>query len=339
MQLNLASPRQAMILPTTLPTAGRLAACLALLTVCAPAEDVPLYKGTSVRLASQEQTTELLAARDEFALRLSRFDRQSRMQTNEEVTLDDWLKFNATHARSWSEAEAARVKAAVEELRPRLEPFSLPLPEIILLARTSGREEGNAAYTRGSTIFLPDRVMAYPRADLQKLLVHELFHVLSRHDPTLRQKLYAIVGFHPCDPIKLPPSWEDRRITNPDAPLVDCYMELSIDGRQITAAPLLYASVARYDPKSGGSFFQYLTFRMLILSRDGPRWTASVKEDRPVVFDPRQVEAFYEKVGRNTSYIVHPDEILADNFALLVQGQKEVPTPRILDEMRKLLEK
>ena len=34
---------------------------------------------------------------------------------------------------------------------------------------------------------------------------------------------------------------------------------------------------------------------------------------------------------------IHPDEILADNFVRLVMGDKDVPTPRIIDEMRKLL--
>jgi hypothetical protein len=44
-----------------------------------------------------------------------------------------------------------------------------------------------------------------------------------------------------------------------------------------------------------------------------------------------------EQVGRNTQYIIHPEEILADNFALLVLGESKIPTPEILQKMREVL--
>jgi hypothetical protein len=53
--------------------------------------------------------------------------------------------------------------------------------------------------------------------------------------------------------------------------------------------------------------------------------------------DPKGVESYHEQIGRNTNYIIHPEEVLADNFMMLVQGNRDVPTPRILDEMRKAL--
>ncbi|MCY2928704.1 MAG: hypothetical protein NTV86_04265 [Planctomycetota bacterium] len=50
--------------------------------------------------------------------------------------------------------------------------------------------------------------------------------------------------------------------------------------------------------------------------------------------------AYLAKVGANTSYIIHPDETLADNFALLLLGRSQtsgVPTPRLLAAMHRLL--
>jgi len=44
-------------------------------------------------------------------------------------------------------------------------------------------------------------------------------------------------------------------------------------------------------------------------------------------------------VGRNTGYIIHPDEILADNFVLLVNQSKNVRSPEILEKMRAVLAK
>ena len=33
---------------------------------------------------------------------------------------------------------------------------------------------------------------------------------------------------------------------------------------------------------------------------------------------PEKEPAFLDKIGKNTNYIIHPDEILADNFVRLV---------------------
>ena len=43
----------------------------------------------------------------------------------------------------------------------------------------------------------------------------------------------------------------------------------------------------------------------------------------------RLENGFYEKVGKNTQYIIHPEEILADNFALVISGETEFATPEI----------
>ena len=55
-----------------------------------------------------------------------------------------------------------------------------------------------------------------------------------------------------------------------------------------------------------------------------------------------KVAANYDRVvdlqiGRNTRYIIHPEEILADNFVLLVRGERKVRTPRIIDDLQRVL--
>ena len=44
-----------------------------------------------------------------------------------------------------------------------------------------------------------------------------------------------------------------------------------------------------------------------------------------------------EQVGKNTDYIIHPEEILAENFALLVLNETKVASPEILQKMREVL--
>ena len=53
----------------------------------------------------------------------------------------------------------------------------------------------------------------------------------------------------------------------------------------------------------------------------------------------RQAAGFSQQIGGNTGYIIHPDEILADNFTLLVLGRTNVPSPRILKEMENVFQR
>ena len=130
-----------------------------------------------------------------------------------------------------------------------------------------------AAYTRGSSIVLPTKVMKYESASLDRLLAHELFHLLSRHDGAVRSRLYAIIGFELCEPIELPPSLAPRRITNPDAPLIDCTIGLTAaNGKAIIGAPVLYSQSKEYDAAAGKSLFQSLVFRLLVVERRGGRF-------------------------------------------------------------------
>ena len=58
---------------------------------------------------------------------------------------------------------------------------------------------------------------------------------------------------------------------------------------------------------------------------------------QPRLVEVKQVTGFYEQVGRNTQYIIHPEEILADNFADLVLQDRPVPSPEILKKMQDVL--
>jgi hypothetical protein len=255
------------------------------------------------------------------------------------VTLADWQKSVAREVLPWQQEEIERLTASLGRLRERLAKFRLPLPKTVLLIRTTGKEEADAAYTRANAIVLPDKMVNKQPDDLDSLLLHELFHVLSRNDKALRRELYKIIGFHVCDPIELPPSLADRKLTNPDAPAIDCYIELTVDGKPLTAAPFLYASAKEYDPQQGGSLFRYLTFRLLVVEQHDGQWRAVFHGDQPIVIDPRKLPAYFDQIGKNTGYIIHPDEILADNFVHLVLGHDKLPTPRILDSMTRLLAK
>ena len=184
---------------------------------------------------------------------------------------------------------------------------------------------------------LPRNMAQRAEKSLERILTHELFHILSSHNPELRKRLYAIVGFSPCTEIRLPASLRARKITNPDAPVCEHYMEVQHGGSTVKVAPILFSSRERYDVSRGGSLFQYLTFRLMVVEQDDDKWMPVQENGQPVLLEAGDVPAFSEKIGRNTSYIIHPEEVLAENFVLLVNNKTDVPTPRIVAEMRNVL--
>jgi len=51
---------------------------------------------------------------------------------------------------------------------------------------------------------------------------------------------------------------------------------------------------------------------------------------------PEVVPEYLLRLGGNTGYIIHPEETMADNFALLVIG-RPVPNPGLLQSIERVL--
>lgn len=321
-----------------------LAGVLLLLSLQAPTawcdEAVPLrVAGIDFVFATPEQGRAILTARDEYVQRLSPFDRQSRLQRNEAVDEATYLEFIRGEVRPWESEAQQRVSVALRSLGDSLSRLSLPsIPEIQLI-HTTGREESGAAYTRGTAIILPRNRLAVAVADeeLQRLVAHELFHVISRRDRQLRDQLYAVIGFQPSNEIQLPAALADRRITNPDAPVIEHVLNLKLDDTSaVFVAPVLFAD-AGYDPNTRASMFDYLSFQLLQVERDeGENFVAATHAGQPLFHSPTQPD-FVRRIGRNTTYIIHPEEILADNFAMMVTGKSSVPDPWVIEGIRAAL--
>src|SRR5690606_26030992 len=92
----------------------------------------------------------------------------------------------------------------------------------------------------------------------------------------------------------------------------------------------------RYEPASDMQFFDYVTLSMLLVDRSDSSGPARPIEDDdgPVLVPIPEAGGFFEHVGRKTVYIIHPEEILASNFVLLVMGRNRVPSPDVLERMR-----
>jgi hypothetical protein len=318
---------------------------LLLVAFCVPsasgaAADVRLDDRTDVAFATVEQAAKILAARDDFVARLSPFDRAARLKTDRDVSEKEYLDFVSKSPRSWTDGEKGIVSEAIAALAPRLRKLSLPWPKTILMVKTTGREEGNAPYTRANAVVLPESSLEHATAaSLQGNICHELFHILSRHNPALRDKLYRAIGFYPCKEIEFPAKFASRRITNPDAPINAHCIKVRVNKRPAWVTPILISRTEKYSPTRGGEFFDYLSCRFLIVSSSDSATPdiSAYDKNKPEFADARNTTGLFEQVGRNTQYIIHPEEILADNFALVVLGGQRVRSPQVLDAIKKVL--
>ena len=298
--------------------------------------DIPLAEGTVLRFAEVRDGVDALVRRDEFVKQLSPFDRQVRLRTDRDVTEEDLLAHIPRHVLPWTSEDVQKLTPLIESLARKLAPWKLALPGVLLLVKTDGREDASAAYCRGAAIVLPENMLG--GRSLEKILPHELFHVLSSHNPRLRQALYQSIGFQRCNEVPLPGPLQDRKITNPDAPLNNQFITVTQDGRTMELMPVLFSKAARYDPVRGGNLFAYLEFKLMALENDNGVRRAALVDGKPVFLEPAGVPGFAEQVGRNTSYVIHPEEILADNFVFLLNGRIDLPTPRVVEQMGKILQ-
>ena len=162
---------------------------------------------------------------------------------------------------------------------------------------------------------------------------------MSRANPELREKLYAAIGFVKCNEVAFPPKLKSRKLTNPDAPRNDHCIRLQIEGKEHWAIPILFSNAEKYDVKRGGQFFNYLQFQFLLVERDENLSTVKPIYDgqKPKLIGMQQISGFFEQVGRNTRYIIHPEEILADNLTLLVLQKGNLASPEVVEKMKTIL--
>jgi hypothetical protein len=303
----------------------------AVLCQASTAADTDLRSDCIAHFATAAEAAEVLGQKDEFIQRLSAFDRSARMKTDASVSEEKFVAFVKSNAASWTGTERARVEAAIAEIRPALEKLSVAFPKRVLFVKTTGAEEGHAFYTRDSAIIMPTAETDQADADvLKRTIAHELFHILSRANPDLREKLYQAIGFTNCGEVELPVELRSRKITNPDAPRNDHATRLRFGNKEVRCVPILISTTEKYDRTRGGEFFNYLQLKFLVIEGAGTK--------KSELLDPAYVSGFFEQVGRNTDYIIHPEEILADNFALLITGGSNVRSPEIQDKIRRLLE-
>ncbi|TAF34617.1 MAG: hypothetical protein EAZ57_02540 [Cytophagales bacterium] len=292
-----------------------------------------LQAGTKILLADVHRSKELLGQEDDYTKGLTRFDLMSKLQKlDTNLTAKDYLAFAPSQALDWSNSEERKMAKMIALVAQRLANLGikLSLPPVVEFVKTTGREEGGAAYTRSNYVVFSKSMLDADQLD--GLIAHELFHILSRYNPDLKEKIYRLHGFLKCNEIPLPAEIAQFKISNPDAPYNDYFIKLKHNNHNIEAAIVIYSETA-YE---GGVFFSYLKKSLLVLSGKEEKKPKYVN-GKPVLLDFREVGNLYEQLGKNSEYNIHVEEIAADHFDMLLREVKDLPNPEIISNMKLLL--
>jgi hypothetical protein len=92
----------------------------------------------------------------------------------------------------------------------------------------------------------------------------------------------------------------------------------------------LHASRPAYDPEIKGGFGGHFGFGLLKVDVQNNKCTVDVDEKGNAQILPAPtVPEFFSAMGRNTDYVIHAEEGLADNFVFVMMGKTGLPNPEI----------
>jgi hypothetical protein len=253
-----------------------------------------------------------LGENDGYANYFSLFDIQSKTDDISKTRKDDYYEHARKQSLNWTQKEIADLKAAFAEVLDSLNKkgIVLSLPAKIYVIKSTLKEEyGASGYTRGNNIVLntaSEGINAH-------LVSHELFHVYSRHNPAKKDKLYSVFGFKKCNKIALNGALDNLNITNPDCPEIAHYV--SMGNEDVT---LLLYSAKKYE---GGNVFEtYVRLGVLVLEGSGDNKKIKIQDGKAVIKTFEEVPELFQIIGMNTDYVLHPEEIAAEHFSMIVTG-------------------
>jgi hypothetical protein len=258
--------------------------------------------------------------------------------------LDDYMNFLQKDVANFSTEEAIFVAKTMKEVFKLTAKINENIfPDKINIIKTNGKHYGDGVYyTRENCIIVPaDVLKKQDKDDFLGTMIHEVFHVYSRLHPEKRKILYELIGYQHLEKNKLviPTLLRNRILLNPDG--VDYQYVISLQlspDKEIKAMPIIYSNEVAFK-KSKPNFFNYLKFELFEIRKTNAVWEVVTKKDGSSTLNIKELPDFWRQIRDNTQYIIHPDEVLADNFMFLILSQKNKNTQdKFSSEGKKLIE-
>ena len=295
--------------------------------------------------ATMAEGQQLLAANTEYYSSLNQNNLDWRMRKTGS-SLNELKAFAESCVRDFSDEEKAAITSAITSIETTLNDMgaSLPFPEDIAFVKTTMEEErGAGAYTHKTEIYICEPVLRYgipqdgdseagtesKRLRFNNLIAHELFHCLTRNSPAFRSRMYSLIGFTVTGvDFEFSPDIQNRILANPDVEHIDNYAEFTINGEKRNCELLMFYTKtweeAYAEAGDEATFFDFHEEVLVPIDALDTYYLAEEASD------------FWDVVGRNTDYVIAPEECMADNFGYaLVYGLdgKDYQTPELIADI------
>lgn len=267
-----------------------------------------------------QQAKLFLTERDSYTDILSPLDLSLYHSTKETISIEDHLDFLKSTPQEWTEQEKASLSQKIALFTKVVTDLhlKLSLPSEVLLIKTNGEDAFHSHYTRRNGIIFPAAANGEIATDLATFY-HEMFHILSRHNPKLGDELFALIGFSPVTRVEIPAVLEKIRTTNPDAFFYDHAVTINARGANHVVVPFMYSAIKQEE--INGPVDESLVYKLGLLE------LSTLNEEAPVLYKVSETN-YKEIVQANSHYYIHPEEILAEDFKLLLlQNTPDVQVP------------
>jgi hypothetical protein len=279
----------------------------------------------------------ILAAEDDYTKSLSAFDYAAKFKSEVPLSSEALKEAYSEFLEPYTKEEIKKLNKSFSKIKKGIKDYPVILPETLYVFSESTIESG-AAYSRGNTICIPKTFMNSISPDqLDRLVAHEFFHVLSRYNKDLRPAMYAIIGYRQVNPLIIPDELKDLTIANPDAP--DHYFAITCtyEDKPMDFIPITYSETS-YDTIKGGTFFDYFLDEMLAVTITESQTLAVYKDNQPLLVSKFDLDDFTTQIGTNSDYTYHPEETTADHFVmLLLDDLNKLPNPELITALEKVL--
>jgi hypothetical protein len=225
-----------------------------------------------------------------------------------------------------TDVQAEMTKKSQDIIQKSLELFNIKLDLEMKIIYTDGSDNVGMPYTKGEAMVMPSNYH-YPPSELSyfnpQLIVHELWHILSRKYPELRKAAYKSIGFKESttslfekEKSKEAEELLNLYFVNPDAIFHDHYFEnINHKGENFEAYPIFIWK---------GGIAPVIAY---------------VENDIVVGVDRLSNNHDYVSKYSNVSYNTHPEEICAEHFRMMLMYDyntllSSMPNPKMMDSFK-----
>lgn len=285
-----------------------------------------LCEGSDVAFISGQLAKTLLEQNDAYIQSLSQLDCKCLCGSNSDAGKKKYINQLQSEVLNWSERERNRIKASCDLFRNSMNQLKLNLPKTIYLIKVYDGAYQSLAFTRLSFIVFT-RAMLRSDMLVDHVFPHEVGHVHSRYNPKLAEKLYNLIEFHCEGPLKLTEDLQDKRLSNPDYTEDTFNIEVTVNhgalkGETVTVFPIVTGNDKNIE--EGWEDFYTLYgegFKLLVAERKDWYFVPKIINGRPVMLDAYDTN-IEEIIKNNTDYIHGPEEVMAENFYILLHFLK-----------------